>query len=48
VFDPFAGWGSTPLAAKMLGRSYPVIEIDPAYYTIAGERLTAGASAERR
>jgi site-specific DNA-methyltransferase (adenine-specific) len=39
VLDPFAGSGSSLLAAKMLGRSYFGIEIDRNYHAIATERL---------
>ena len=39
VLDPFAGSGSSLLAAKMLGRSYVGIEMDAKYYGIAAHRL---------
>jgi site-specific DNA-methyltransferase (adenine-specific) len=39
VLDPFAGSGSSLLAAKMLGRSYVGIELDARYHAIAQRRL---------
>jgi adenine-specific DNA-methyltransferase len=39
VLDPFCGSGSTPLAAKGLGRAYLGIEIDRAFVEAAKQRL---------
>lgn len=41
VLDPFAGSGSSLLAAKRLGRSYLGIELDAGYHAIASRRLKA-------
>jgi site-specific DNA-methyltransferase (adenine-specific) len=39
VLDPFAGSGSSLLAAKLLGRNYLGVELDPAYHAVASQRL---------
>ena len=39
VLDPFAGSGSTLLAAKMLGRSWLGVEMDAKYHSVASRRL---------
>ena len=39
VLDPFAGSGSTLLAARMLGRAYLGIELDAGYHAAACRRL---------
>jgi site-specific DNA-methyltransferase (adenine-specific) len=43
VLDPFAGSGTTCLAAKRLGRSYVGIEIDEKYVKTANQRLDGAA-----
>lgn len=39
VCDPFAGSGSTGVAALALGRGFVGCELDPSYHAIASERL---------
>jgi len=39
VFDPFAGSGSTPIAAKTTKRNYIAFELDKDYYKAAQERI---------
>ena len=39
VYDPYAGSGSTILAAHQLGRVGYGCEIDPAFFAVALERL---------
>lgn len=41
VFDPFAGSGSTGIAAALNGRSFLGSELDPSYCKIAEERYNA-------
>jgi len=41
VLDPFAGSGSSLLAARMLGRSYIGVEMDRKYHAIAAKRLAS-------
>jgi adenine-specific DNA-methyltransferase len=43
VLDPFAGSGSTAVAAAMLGRHYIAIELSEQYARIARDRMRSGA-----
>jgi len=43
VLDPFAGSGSSLLAARQLGRSYLGIELDARYHAVASRRLEQAA-----
>ena len=45
VLDPFAGSGSTGLAALAEGLGFVGIERDPAYFRIAQDRLAAAQGA---
>ena len=48
VLDPFAGSGTTALAAKLLNRRYLGIELDPRYARLARERLAGCDVGESR
>ena len=49
VLDPFAGSGTTAVAARQLGRQYIAIEKDPVYFEAASNRLAGhGQSAFER
>ena len=49
VLDPFAGSGTTIIAAEQLGRRCSAMEIDPRYVQVAIERWQnfTGRTAER-
>jgi DNA modification methylase len=42
VLDPFAGTGTTAVAAERLGRQWLLTELDPAYVAVLPERLARG------
>jgi site-specific DNA-methyltransferase (adenine-specific) len=44
VLDPFAGTGSTGLAARRMGRRFIGFELDPEYHGVACSRLGLPAS----
>jgi len=47
VLDPFAGSGSTGVAAVMEGRRFVGIELDPGYADLARRRIAAAAMQQR-
>lgn len=47
ILDPFAGSGTTCVAAKILGRKYIGIEISPVYAAIARKRVEQAQYEER-
>lgn len=47
VLDPFAGSGTTAVAAIRSGRRFVGIEKDPGYYDVARRRLAAEAAQGR-
>jgi site-specific DNA-methyltransferase (adenine-specific) len=47
VFDPFMGSGTTGVAAVQLGRKFVGVEMEPAYFDIACERIANAQRQER-
>jgi DNA modification methylase len=47
VLDPFAGSGTTGLAALQLGRRFTGVELNPGFASLAAERLSQAAHPER-
>jgi site-specific DNA-methyltransferase (adenine-specific) len=39
VLDPFMGSGTTGVACALMGRKFIGVELDPAYFEIACERI---------
>jgi DNA modification methylase len=48
ILDPFAGSGTTGVAAKMLERKFILIDTEPKYKSIARERIRNEAGTKRR
>jgi DNA modification methylase len=48
VFDPFMGVGSTGVASLRLKRKFIGIEIDPAYFEAAYERIREAEAEQKR
>jgi site-specific DNA-methyltransferase (cytosine-N4-specific) len=46
VLDPFAGTGTTGLAALQLGRSFTGIDLNPAFVDLAASRLRNAAGTQ--
>jgi DNA modification methylase len=47
VLDPFMGVGTTGVSAAALGRPFIGIELEPAYFDVACERIIAAHSQQR-
>ena len=47
VLDPFMGSGTTGVACTNLGRAFVGIEIEPRFFDIACERITAAHAQHR-